>query len=188
MISLVKIRWNRQQKRATCFATLLKSELLRVLPPNNRTCLATNEVISSSKKFWQKVDSSSLFCNNVPHMLRVLTAQGKLVLQQVTQPPCMTWVPCIFIQPEVSIYTTWYAARQVWFLGSKMCNIAFQLVLQQCKTSCTFSLPVWPQQLFPARFPPLPFPVRSAVLHPWKRSTKQTVLICYCRTNTRRTI
>ena len=144
VISLVKIRWNRQQKRATCFATLLQSELLRVLPPNNRTCLATNEVISSSEKFWQKVDSSSLFCNNVPHMLRVLTAQGKLVLQQVTQPPCMTWVPCIFIQPEVSIYTTWYAARQVWLLGSKMCNIAFQLVLQQCKTSCTFSLPVWP--------------------------------------------
>ena len=144
MISLVKIRWNRQQKRATCFATLLQSELLRVLPPNNRTCLATNEVISSSEKFWQKVDSSSLFCNDVPHMLRVLTAQGKLVLQQVTQPPCMTWVPCIFIQPEVSIYATWYAARQVWLLGSEMCNIAFQLVLQQCKTSCTFSLPVWP--------------------------------------------
>ena len=83
MISVVKVRWNKQQKRATCFATLLESELLRVLPPNNRTCLATNEVISSSEKFWQEVDSSSLFCNSV-HMLRVLPAQRKLALQQVT--------------------------------------------------------------------------------------------------------
>lgn len=37
VISVVKVRWNRHQKRATCFETLLQSELLRVLPPNNQT-------------------------------------------------------------------------------------------------------------------------------------------------------
>ena len=86
--------------------------MLRMLPPKNQTCLATNVFVSSSEKFWQKVDSSFLFCNSV-HMLRVLPAQGKLVLQQVTQPLCMTWVPCIFIQPEASIHATGYVARQV---------------------------------------------------------------------------
>ena len=65
--------------------------MLPMLPPKNQTCLATNEFVSSCEKFWQKVDSSSLFCNSA-HMLCVLPSQGKLVLQQVTRPLCMTWV------------------------------------------------------------------------------------------------
>ena len=180
MISVLKVRWNRQQKRATCFATLLQSELLRVLPPNNRTFLATNEVISSSETFWQKVDSSSLFCNSV-HMLRVLPAQGKLVLQQVTQPPCTTWVPPNCIQPEVSIHATWYVARQVWFLNGNMRNIAFQLFCRNAKQVARFRCPFDRSSCSPHAFPFSPSQplCGSAVLHPWKRNTKQTVLICY---------
>ena len=44
-----------------------------------------------------------------------------------------------FTQPA----TTWFVAREVWFVGDEMGNTAFQLVLYQCcKTSCTFFSPV----------------------------------------------
>ena len=37
------------------------------------------------------------------------------------------------------LVTTWFAARQGWFMKGKTRNIAFQFVLQQCcKTRCTF--------------------------------------------------
>ena len=46
-----------------------------------------------------------------------------------------------FSQPA----TTWFVARQVWFVFVKMRNIVIQLVLQQCcKSSCTFLLAVLP--------------------------------------------
>ena len=48
-----------------------------------------------------------------------------------------------FPQQLSQLATTWFVARQVWFLGGKTRNIAIQLVLQQCCiTSCTFSLKV----------------------------------------------
>ena len=40
------------------------------------------------------------------YMLRILPAQGKLVLQQVTYLKCKAWLPRNFIQSEVSIHTT----------------------------------------------------------------------------------
>ena len=44
-----------------------------------------------------------------------------------------------FTQPA----TTWFVAREVWFVGDEMGNTAFLLVLYQCyKTSCTFFSPV----------------------------------------------
>ena len=39
-------------------------------------------------------------------MLRLLPAQGKLVLQQLTKLPCTAWLPRNFIQSEISILTT----------------------------------------------------------------------------------
>ena len=47
--------------------------MLLVLPPTNQTCLGTNQVVAGCEKFLQNV------C-----MLRVLLAQSKLVLQEVT--------------------------------------------------------------------------------------------------------
>ena len=45
-----------------------------------------------------------LFAVKTVH-LRVLLAQGKLVLKQVTQLPCMALLPRNYIQSEVSINT-----------------------------------------------------------------------------------
>ena len=47
-------------------------EMLRVLPPTNQTCLATNQVVAGCEKLLQKVES------------RILPAQGKFALRQVT--------------------------------------------------------------------------------------------------------
>ena len=59
--------------------------MLHVLPPTNQACLETNLVVAGCEKFLQKVESSSVyfFPQNL-YMVRVLPAQGKLVLQQVT--------------------------------------------------------------------------------------------------------
>ena len=53
-------------------------------------------------------------------MLRVLPAQGKLVLQQVTPLTCMTWLRCNFIQSEVSIDATWNNLICCKTVGGKM--------------------------------------------------------------------
>ena len=48
--------------------------MLRVLPPTNQTCFAGNEVLVNSEKFFQKLKSSSAFCNKKCTCLR---ASGK---------------------------------------------------------------------------------------------------------------
>ena len=82
-------------------------------------------------------------------MLRVLSAQGKLVLMF-----CSKWrYSRVWRDSRVSkvrIHSTWNnlicsVAKQVWSVGDKTHNIAFQLVLKQCwKTSCMFVLPSLP--------------------------------------------
>ena len=72
-------------------------------------------------------------------MLRVLPAQGKLALQQVTS------LPCNFIQSGVSTHATYkylISCKTGLNVGGKTHNIVVQLILQQCcKTSCTFLSP-----------------------------------------------
>ena len=58
--------------------------MLRVLPPTNQTCLATNQFIVGCEKFLQNVEGGSTFLEQNLYMSCVLPAQGKLVLQQVT--------------------------------------------------------------------------------------------------------
>lgn len=56
--------------------------MLRVLPPTNQTCPATNEVVAGWEKLSQKVETTSTFCSKLfMYMLRGLLAQGKLVLR-----------------------------------------------------------------------------------------------------------
>ena len=56
--------------------------MLRVLPPTNQTCPATNEVVAGWEKLLQKVETTSFLCSNLfMYMLRVSLAQGKLVLR-----------------------------------------------------------------------------------------------------------
>ena len=81
-------------------------------------------------------------------MLRVLLAQDKLCLQQVTQPLCMASLPRNPIQSKVSIHATCsnliYCKTDL-NVGGRTRNIAFKLDLQQCfETSCTFLSPVLP--------------------------------------------
>ena len=47
-----------------------------------------------------------------------------------------------FPQQLSQLETTWFIARQVWFVGGKTRNIAIQVLQQCCITSCTFSLKV----------------------------------------------
>ena len=72
-------------------------------------------------------------------MLRVLPAQGKLVLQQVKL------LPCNFIQSGVSTHATLsnlISCKTGLNEGGKTHNISIQLILHQCcKTSCTFLSP-----------------------------------------------
>lgn len=39
--------------------------MLRVLPPSNQICLATNQFVAGCEKFLQKVESSSIFYNKI---------------------------------------------------------------------------------------------------------------------------
>ena len=63
----------RAAKTASCSCW---KAMLRVLPPTNQTCLATNQVVVNSEKFLQKLKSSSAFCNKKCTCLRALLAQG----------------------------------------------------------------------------------------------------------------
>ena len=94
-----KVRWNRQ-KRAICLnlqhCCRKRSwiAMLRKLSCNNSSCC-------DCCRFWKFVSESSewfyFFRQNL-YMLRVLLAQGKLVLQQVS---CMAWHPRNFIKSEL---------------------------------------------------------------------------------------
>ena len=81
--------------------------MLRVLPPTNQTCLATNQFVAGCEMFLQKVESSSIFCNKIwLYLLRFSPTLGKLVLQQGMLILCMVWVPRKFIQLKVCIHAT----------------------------------------------------------------------------------
>ena len=126
----LKLQWSSQQKRATCFATLLQNELksdVCAFFAHVQTCLATNQVVEScvnsnfflhgsyvtfAKTFaldWQSAQHLPILLKNV-ELYCPLSATIFRNLQQLT----------------------WFAARQVW--------ARIRLVLQQClkTTSCTF--------------------------------------------------
>ena len=59
--------------------------MLRVLPPTNQTCLATNQVVAGCEKLLQNIESGSTFLNKICTCRAFYRhAQGKFVLQQVT--------------------------------------------------------------------------------------------------------
>ena len=65
-----------QQKRATCFATLLQSELNSAfLHPRKQTCPATDQVVESCEKVFQKVETSSTLEQNL-YMSSVLSCMA----------------------------------------------------------------------------------------------------------------
>ena len=54
--------------------------MLRVLSTKNQSCLATNQVFAGCENLLQKIESKIYFLQEILYMLRILTAQGKLVL------------------------------------------------------------------------------------------------------------
>ena len=101
--------------------------MLRTLPPRFKSCLATNQVATSCMTLtsdWIKLRGSH-FTHGIYVTCRKtnLPWAGKVRLST-------------FCNNFLQSATTWFVARQVWFLGGKTCNISFEPVLQQCcKTS-----------------------------------------------------
>ena len=54
--------------------------MLRVLSTKNQSCLATNQVFAGCENLLQKIESKIYFLQEILYLLRILTAQGKLVL------------------------------------------------------------------------------------------------------------
>ena len=114
--------------------------MLRTLPPRFKSCLATNQVPTSCVTLtfdWIKLRGSH-FIHGIHVTCRKanLPWAGKMRLSTF----CNN-----FSQPA----TTWFVARQVWFVGGKTGNISFEPVLQQCckTSSCTYLLSVLPVPL-----------------------------------------
>ena len=69
------------------FAALLQNELksnVEHFTTYVQTCLAANEVAAGCENVLQKLESTFPFCKKNLYILRVLPAQGKPVLPQVT--------------------------------------------------------------------------------------------------------
>ena len=122
---------------------------MHVLPPTFKPVLQQIRFLEVAKSSSKKKRVTLLFAAKTVHM-RVLPAQGKIVLKQVRN--SRVWRNCrVILSNQKSVYTL--DLQQVLFfcktglnMGGKTCNIAIQLVFQQCyKTSCTFFLPVLPQ-------------------------------------------
>ena len=54
--------------------------MLRFLSTKNQSCLATNQIVEGCENLLQKIESKIYFLQEILYMLRILTAQGKLVL------------------------------------------------------------------------------------------------------------
>ena len=85
---------------------------------------------------------------SLPHTGFKSLAAKQVSLRSVKHKTCTDFVALsrttlYFLQPA----TTWFVARQLWFVGDKTCNITIQLVLQKfCKIRCTILYP--PTQTF----------------------------------------
>ena len=95
--------------------------MLRVLPPTNQTCPATNEVVAGWEKLLQKLGRDYVYFLQQPLYVHAACFTGS---RQTCFGACMAWLPRNFIQPKVSILTN-LLARQIWTCKTR--NIAFLL-------------------------------------------------------------
>ena len=109
---------------------------------------AANQLVAGCENLLQKVESCSTFCNKTCTCCAFYRRRPKLF--------CSKWRNSrdgvnsrLLLSNQKSVFTQ-LAADFICYktglnVGGKTCNIAFQLVFQQCcKTSCTFSLPLLP--------------------------------------------
>ena len=109
--------------------------MLRVFPPTNQTCLATNQVTAGCEALSQKVEKKFYFLRQNLQTLRILAIH----IPRFTSPR-QTWLPSRdvnstdhvthnFIQSEVSIHANCNNLICC-KVGSKTCYIAFHLMEQ----------------------------------------------------------
>ena len=128
-------------KRATKTCNLF---CMRILPSRSQTCLATYPVAWILASGWIKIHGT-----HVIHRGCVTCCKTSLPWAGKTRSMCTLLqnkkLLSTFCQNFSELETNTFVARQVWFLGGNMRNIAFHLTLQQwSKTSSTFLLPVSP--------------------------------------------
>ena len=144
--------WSGQQKRATCFATLpqneLKSDFTR-FSAHVHTCLVALSGCPGCVKLFQKVESTPSFCNKICSCCSViLPAQVKLACSKWRNSCVWPGFPVI-LSSEKSVFTPATLATLATLccktglnVGGETCNIAFQLVLQECaKQVASFCCP-----------------------------------------------
>ena len=107
---------------------------------------AANQVVAGCEKLLQKVESSSTFCNKTCTCC-VFYRPDCFAASDVT--PVYGVNSRVLLSNQKSVFTqlaaNFVCCKTGLNVGGKTCNIAFQLVFQQCcKTSCTFSLPLLP--------------------------------------------
>ena len=110
-------------------------------PYSNMSCNKSG--LAGCEKLLPKVESSSNFATKSVHVARFIGPRPANVTY--FNSPVRLESRVIFIQSDVSVHTTCrklICCKTGVNVGGKTCNIAFQLVLQQCfETSCTFLLP-----------------------------------------------
>ena len=106
----------------------------------------TNQVIAccTNTDFWLvKIKRESIPHTGFTSLAAKSVCLGPVKREMSTYYVTKSRTSLYFPQELSQLATTWFIARQVWFVGGKTRNIAIQLVLQQCCiTSCTFSLKV----------------------------------------------
>ena len=81
--------------------------MLLVLLASFKPIFQQIRLLQVAKICWRKsVEISYTFLQQNLFVLRVLPTQGKPVLQEVTELPCMAWLPRNFIQSKLSIRAT----------------------------------------------------------------------------------
>ena len=126
-----------------CCKTSWKA-MLRMFPSRNQTCLVTYQVAWILTSGWIKIHGTHVIhrgcvtcCKtSLPWAGKTRNMSTLLQNKELLSTYCQNFS---------GLETNSFVARQVWFLGGNMRNIAFHLTLQQwSKTSSTFLLPVSP--------------------------------------------
>ena len=127
--------------------------MLHFLPPENQTCLATNQIAASCEKLLQKLERSFTYCNKICTCCAFYRPQLSVRQSCFAVPVWSEFRAMLFNQKSRQYSRTfnnlicWKKARpravkRATSLYNSFCNnVAKQVCC--CKTSCAFLLPVF---------------------------------------------
>ena len=130
-----------------CCKTSWKAMLL-VLLASFKPIFQQIRLLKGCENLLEKVGSSSTFCNKICSCFAFYRLKANLFCRKWRN--SRVWHDSrVTLSNQKSVFTqlatTWFAARQVWFLRGTTRNIAIQLVLHICcRITCTFLSPVLP--------------------------------------------